>query len=326
MGRFLCISNMPGKNSYFTQLTLIPIINSAVVIMCPLPAKITNLLQIINIFTYQVWLCVIGGTALSIGTFYTLIVIDSKLCSYERIISLTDVVLHFYGCYFSEPFHANIRKGKRFVQCFQFFWFLCTLFIVAAWQCDLRASEYEPEITSLSQLADQTDFLFHQTQDFAFEEVHSQQEIDKLKSQMRYIERDDVMDVEEIIAEGACSTEDLNDMKFYVFEQQLITGRVITKVTESTATFVPKSLYGWLYKRDGDFIETIYRFLAKLKDSGVDIFIEREHFGRALKVYETQSVPLPLTLESFYLTFILYTLGLVVATTVFLYEMYFKKI
>lgn len=51
---------------------------------------------------------------------------------------------------------------------------------------------------------------------------------------------------------------------------------------------------------------------------GVDIFIEREHFGRALKVYETQSVPLPLTLESFYLTFILYTLGLVVATTVFL--------
>lgn len=35
-----------------------------------------------------------------------------------------------------------------------------------------------------------------------------------------------VMNVEEIIAEGACSTEDLNDMKFYVFEQQLITGRV----------------------------------------------------------------------------------------------------
>ena len=44
--------------------------------------------------------------------------------------------------------------------------------------------------------------------------------------------------------------------------------KVTTKVTESTATFVPKSLYGWLYKRDGDFTETIQRFLAKLKDSG----------------------------------------------------------
>ena len=34
------------------------------------------------------------------------------------------------------------------------------------------------------------------------------------------------MDVEDIIAEGACSTEDVNDMKFYVFQEQLITGRV----------------------------------------------------------------------------------------------------
>ena len=34
------------------------------------------------------------------------------------------------------------------------------------------------------------------------------------------------------------------------------------------AIFVPKSLYGWLYKRDGDFTETIQMFLAKLKDSG----------------------------------------------------------
>ena len=58
---------------------------------------------------------------------------------------------------------------------------------------------------------------------------------------------------------------------------------------------------------------------------GVDIFIEKEHFGRALKVFETESQPLPLTLESFYLTYLLYTLGLVAATAAFLYEMYFKK-
>ena len=58
---------------------------------------------------------------------------------------------------------------------------------------------------------------------------------------------------------------------------------------------------------------------------GVDIFIEKEHFGRALKVYEAESQPLPLTLESFYLTFILYIVGLVAATAIFLYEMYFKK-
>jgi len=77
------------------------------------------------------------------------------------------------------------------------------------------------------------------------------------------------------------------------------------------------------WQRHNSHIQYLHVILISIL--GVDIFIEKEHFGRALKVYEAESQPLPLTLESFYLTFILYIVGLVAATAIFLYEMYFKK-
>ncbi|XP_023349091.1 uncharacterized protein LOC111717868 [Eurytemora carolleeae] len=182
-----------GKGEYFSKVNLIPIINSGVTLICPLPAKLTNMMQILNIFTFRVWLAVFGATVLSVLFLYLLLFLDSTLLNYDMNISLPNIFLYFFGAYFQEPLTSRLRKGKRFVQCFQFFWLLYTFFIVAAWQCDLRANlmatEYEPEISSMAQMADKSNFVLHQTRDFMFEEIHSQKEIDKLKAEQRYIVR-----------------------------------------------------------------------------------------------------------------------------------------
>ena len=50
------------------------------------------------------------------------------------------------------------------------------------------------------------------------------------------------------------------------------------------------------------------------------IYIDRIHFGRALKISEEESEPEPLYMESFYLCFIIYLGGLITAGFVFVYE------
>ena len=50
--------------------------------------------------------------------------------------------------------------------------------------------------------------------------------------------------------------------------------KFVLKVTVSLSTFddggifVPKIINGWLYKREGEYLETIQRFITRLWDSG----------------------------------------------------------
>ncbi|XP_023336819.1 uncharacterized protein LOC111707867 [Eurytemora carolleeae] len=174
--------------------------------------------------------------------------------------------------------------------------------------------------TNFFQIIQPFSFEMHISYHYKLEENFYIDVINGLKKQGRYVIRNELEKADFITKRGDCVAVDLNTMRHLITQQQLKEGKVTVSLStfDDGGIFVPKIINGWLYKREGEYLETIQRFITQLWDSGLMIHILRIHYGRALKVTETESEPEPLYMESLYLCFIIYFFGLLLGKVVFI--------
>ncbi|XP_023326654.1 uncharacterized protein LOC111700068 [Eurytemora carolleeae] len=190
------------------------------------------------------------------------------------------------------------------------------------------AIDYEPEISSMEQFLTQSKRKIHISYHNKNKETYFLNVFNGLKKQGRYAVRDELEKADSITNRGHCVVVDINTMKHMITEQQLKDGKVTVSLStnnEGGGIFLHQTIDGWLYKREGEYLETIQRFITQLTDSGLMKHFQKIHYGRALKVTETKTEPEPLYMESFYLCFIIYFIGLLTGAVVFAHEHYTFK-